>query len=128
MSLNNSPLKFNNQTEFVPAKPPEKTMTTYERLDAAEKELRSALGSVTSSASATSLRKLLNIIEDVEKVKRAFVVSNELQFSTTDSSAQNYSEYISDSDNVNFDLTDPVFAAGPVNIPGASGQDVITFS
>ena len=128
MSLNNSPLNFNNQTEFVPAKPPEKTMTTYERLDAAEKELRSALGSVTGSASATSLRKLLNIIEDVEKVKRAFAGSNELQFSTTDSSFQNYSEYISDSGNVNFDLTDPVFAAGPVNIPGASGQDVITFS
>ena len=128
MSLNNSPLNFNNQTEFVPAKPPEKTMTTYERLDAAEKELRSALGSVTGNASATNLRKLLNIIEDVEDVKRAFVSSNELQFSTTDSSVQNYSEYISDSDNVNFDLTDPVFAAGPVNIPGASGQDVITFS
>lgn len=128
MSLNNSPFKFNNKTEFVPAKPPEKTMTTYEHLDAAEKELRSALGSVTNNASATNLRKLLNIIEDVEKVKRAFVGSNELQFSTTDSSAQNYSEYISDSGNVNFDLTDPVFAAGPVNIPGASGQDVITFS
>ena len=77
MSLNNSPLNFNNQTEFVPAKPPEftNTMTTYERLDAAEKELRSALGSVTGNASATNLRKLLNIIEDVEKVKRAFVVA-----------------------------------------------------
>jgi hypothetical protein len=123
MSLNNSPLKFNNQTEFVPAKPPEKTMTTYERLDAAEKELRSALGSVTGNASATNLRKLLNIIEDVEKVKRAFVGSNELQFNAPDPV-----DYYNESGCVNFDLTDPVFAAGPVNIPGASGQDVITFS
>jgi len=123
MSLNNSPLNFNNQTEFVPAKPPEKTMTTYERLDAAEKELRAALGSVTGNASATNLRKLLNIIEDVEKVKRAFVGSNELKFSAPDPV-----DYSVDSGYVNFDLTDPTFAAGPVNIPGASGQDVITFS
>ena len=123
MSLNNSPLNFNNQTEFVPAKPPEKTMTTYERLDAAEKELRAALGSVTGNASATNLRKLLNIIEDVEKVKRAFVGSNELKFSAPDPV-----DYYNESGCVNFDLTDAVHAAGPVNIPGASGQDVITFS
>ena len=123
MTLNNTPFKFNNQTEFVPAKPPEKTMTTYERLDAAEKELRSALGSVTGNASATNLRKLLNIIEDVEKVKRAFVGSNELKFS-----APNPVDYYNESGCVNFDLTDAVHAAGPVNIPGASGQDVITFS
>ena len=123
MTLNNTPFKFNNQTEFVPAKPPEKTMTTYERLDAAEKELRSALGSVTGNASATNLRKLLNIIEDVEKVKRAFVGSNELKFSAPDPV-----DYYNESGCVNFDLTDAVHAAGPVNIPGASGQDVITFS
>ena len=123
MTLNNTPFKFNNQTEFVPAKPPEKTMTTYERLDAAEKELRSALGSVTGNASATNLRKLLNIIEDVEKVKRAFVGSNELKFSAPDPI-----DYYNESGCVNFDLTDAVHAAGPVNIPGASGQDVITFS
>ena len=125
MSLNNTPFKFNNKTEFVPAKPPEftNTMTTYERLDAAEKELRAALGSVTGNASATNLRKLLNIIEDVEKVKRAFVSSNELQFS-----APNPVDYSVDTGYVNFDLTDAVHAAGPVNIPGASGQDVITFS
>ena len=123
MSLNNSPLNFNNQTEFIPAKPPEKTMTTYERLDAAEKELRAALGSVTGNASATNLRKLLNIIEDVEKVKRGFVGSNELKFSAPDPV-----DYYNESGCVNFDLTDAVHAAGPVNIPGASGQDVITFS
>ena len=125
MSLNNTPFKFNNKTEFVPAKPPEftNTMTTYERLDAAEKELRAALGSVTGNASATNLRKLLNIIEDVEKVKRAFVGSNELQFSAPDPV-----DYSVDTGYVNFDLTDATFAAGPVNIPGASGQDVITFS
>ena len=52
-------------------------MTTYERLDAAEKNF--SVCSVTGSASATSLRKLLNIIEDVEKVKRAFVASNDLR-------------------------------------------------
>ena len=123
MSLNNTNLNFNNETKFVPAKPPEKTMTTYERLDAAEKELRSALGSVTGNASATNLRKLLNIIEDVEKVKRAFVGSNELKFSAPDPI-----DYYNESGCVNFDLTDAVHAAGPVNIPGASGQDVITFS
>ena len=123
MSLNNTPLNFINQTEFIPAKPPEKTMTTYERLDAAEKELRSALGSETGNASATNLRKLLNIIEDVEKVKRAFVGSNELKFSAPDPV-----DYYNESGCVNFDLTDAVHAAGPVNIPGASGQDVITFS
>ena len=125
MSLNNTPFNFNNKTEFVPAKPPEftNTMTTYERLDAAEKELRAALGSVTGNASATNLRKLLNIIEDVEKVKRAFVGSNELQFSAPDPV-----DYSVDTGYVNFDLTDATFAAGPVNIPGASGQDVITFS
>ena len=127
MSLNNSPLNFNNQTEFIPAKPPEKTMTTYERLDAAEKELRAALGSVTGNASATNLRKLLNIIEDVEKVKRAFVGSNELQFSAPETHF-NPVDYYNESGCVNFDLTDAVHAAGPVNIPGASGQDVITFS
>ena len=122
MSLNNSPLNFNNQTEFVPAKPPEKTMTTYERLDAAEKELRAALGSVTDNASATNLRKLLNIIEDVEKVKRAFVASNDLQFSTP-----NPIDYYNESGYVNFNL-DGAVAAGEVPMPGASGQDVITFS
>ena len=125
MSLNNSPLNFNNQTEFVPAKPPEKTMTTYERLDAAEKELRAALGSVTGNASATNLRKHLNIIEDVEKVKRAFVGSNELQFSAPDPDGGiNY-----ETDYVNFNLDSAaVYAAGTVPIPGATGQDVITFS
>ena len=124
MSLNNTPLNFNNQTEFIPAKPPEftNTMTTYERLDAAEKELRSALGSVTGSASATSLRKLLNIIEDVEKVKRAFVGSNELQFSAPDPV-----DYSVDTGYVNFDLYGAA-AAGEVPMPGAAGQDVITFS
>ena len=120
-------MKWQNKTEFSPAKPPEftNTMTTYERLDAAEKELRSALGSVTGSASATNLRKLLNLIEDVEKVKRAYVGSNELKFSAPD--PIDYSS-AADSGYINFDLTDATFAAGPVNIPGASGQDVITFS
>ena len=124
MSLNNTPFKFNNKTEFVPAKPPEftNTMTTYERLDAAEKELRAALGSVTGNASATNLRKLLNIIEDVEKVKRAFVASNDLQFSTP-----NPIDYYNESGYVNFNL-DGAVAAGEVPMPGASGQDVITFS
>ena len=126
MSLNNSPLNFNNQTEFVPAKPPEKTMTTYERLDAAEKELRAALGSVTGNASATNLRKLLNIIEDVEKVKRAFVGSNELQFSAPETHF-NPVDYYNESGYVNFNL-DGAAAAGEVPMPGASGQDVITFS
>ena len=127
MSLNNTPFKFNNKTEFVPAKPPEftNTMTTYERLDAAEKELRAALSYVTGNASATNLRKLLNLIEDVEKVKRAYVGSNDLQFSAPD--PIDYSSS-ANSGYVNFDLTDSTFAAGPVNIPGASGQDVITFS
>tara|TARA_B100000073_G_scaffold310454_1_gene282882 strand:+ start:525 stop:896 length:372 start_codon:yes stop_codon:yes gene_type:complete len=123
MSLNNSLLNFNNQTEFVPAKPPEftNTMTTYERLDAAEKELRAALGSVTGNASATNLRKLLNLIEDVEKVKRAYVGSNDLQINTPD--PVDYS-----TDYINFNLDSSVYAAGSVPIPGAAGQDVITFS
>ena len=124
MTLNNTPFKFNNQTEFVPAKPPEftNTMTTYERLDAAEKELRSALSSVTGNASATNLRKLLNIIEDVEKVKRAFVGSSDLQFSAPDPV-----DYSVDTGYVNFDLYGAA-AAGEVPMPGAAGQDVITFS
>tara|TARA_A200000159_G_scaffold71080_1_gene65992 strand:+ start:1423 stop:1806 length:384 start_codon:yes stop_codon:yes gene_type:complete len=127
MSLNNTPFKFNNQTKFVPAKPPEftNTMTTYERLDAAEKELRAALSSVTGNASATNLRKLLNLIEDVEKVKRAYVGSNELQFNAPDPDM--YSGYIGD--NINFNLDSAAtYAAGEVPMPGAAGQDVITFS
>ena len=97
-------------------------MTTYERLDAAEKELRAALGSVTGNASATNLRKLLNIIEDVEKVNVLLLRSNELQFS-----APNPVDYYNESGYVNFNL-DGAVAAGEVPMPGASGQDVITFS
>ncbi len=127
MSLNNTPFKFNNQTKFVPAKPPEftNTMTTYERLDAAEKELRSALGSVTGTASSTSLHKLLSLIEGVEDVKRAFVGSNDLQFTSPDPDM--YSGYIGD--NINFNLDSAAtHAAGEVYMPGANAQDVITFS
>ena len=117
-------MKWQNKTEFSPAKPPEftNTMTTYERLDAAEKELRSALSSVTGSASATNLRKLLALIEDVEKVKRAYVGSNDLVFNTPD--PIDYS-----TDYVNFNLDSGAFpAAQQVPMPGAAGQDVITFS
>ena len=125
MSLNNTNLNFNNETKFVPAKPPEftNTMTTYERLDAAEKELRAALSSVTGNASATNLRKLLNIIEDVEKVKRAYVGSNDLKFSAPDP-VDYTADYLQD---LNFNL-DGVAAASEVPMPGAVGQDVITFS
>jgi hypothetical protein len=127
MSLNNTPFKFNNQTKFVPAKPPEftNTMTTYERLDTAEKELRSALGSVTGTASAIKLRKILNIIEDIEDMKRSFVSSNEPQFPSSNSDL--YDGYIGD--NINFNLDSAAtYAAGEVPMPGAAGQDVITFS
>ena len=127
MSLNNTPFKFNNKTEFVPAKPPEftNTMTTYERLDAAEKELRSALASVTGTASAIKLRKLLNIIEDIEDMKRSFVGSDNVNISSPDPDL--YAEYIGD--NIDFNLDSAAtYAAGTVPMPGATGQDVITFS
>jgi hypothetical protein len=121
MSLNNTPFKFNNQTKFVPAKPPEftNTMTTYERLDTAEKELRSALGSVTGTASAIKLRKLLNIIEDIEDMKRSFVGSNE---------TPNFVITTPDSDGGVNTVDYGYGAAGPVDFPSPFGQDVITFS
>tara|TARA_B100000902_G_scaffold161299_1_gene156770 strand:+ start:284 stop:643 length:360 start_codon:yes stop_codon:yes gene_type:complete len=119
MSLNNTNLKFNNQTEFVPANPTKftNTMTTHDHLAAAEKELRLALASVVETASPVRLTRLIHVLDTVNDIKQGFV-SDE---STTDP-APNF--VINTPDTVDYGYG----AAGPVDFPSTFGQDVITFS
>lgn len=121
MTMNNTPLKWNNQTTFVPAKPPEKTMTTFDHLQNAERELRSALKTSDSNVNSHQLRKLVELITAVEDLKRS--CSPSPTFSVSPNYEPNYGMYSTcQIDTINFG------AAQPVNIPGASGSDVITFS
>ena len=76
MPLNNTNLKFNNQTSFVPSNYIEK-MTTYEHLATAEKELRSALATVVDTASPTLLTRLIHLLDSINDIKRGFV-SNDI--------------------------------------------------
>ena len=119
MSLNSSPLNWNNQTSFVPAKPTKftNTMTTYEHLAAAEKELRLALASVVETASPVRLTRLIHVLDTVNDIKQGFV-SDE----TTTAPTPNF--VINTSDTVDYGYG----AAGPVDFPSPFGQDVITFS
>jgi hypothetical protein len=120
MSLNNTNLKFNNQTEFVPANPTKftNTMTTHDHLAAAEKELRLALASVVETASPVRLTRLIHVLDTVNDIKQGFV-SNETTATTN-------------VPNVVFNTPDTIDygygAAGPVDFPSSFGQDVITFS
>lgn len=119
MSLNNTNLKFNNQTTFVPAKPTKftNTMTTHDHLAAAEKELRLALASVVETASPVRLTRLIHVLDTVNDIKQGFV-SNE----TTTTPAPNF--VINTPDDIDYGYG----AAGPVDFPSSLGQDVITFS
>ena len=114
MSLNNTPLNFKNQTKFIPAKPTtEKTMsckTTHDHLN-----------------------RIIHVLDTVNDIKQGFVSSAtshaEQNFVINTPDAIDYtSAYAPDlsSDGVNFNFN--TVAAGPVNIPGAQGEDVITFS
>jgi archaellum component FlaG (FlaF/FlaG flagellin family) len=128
--MNNTPLNWSNETKFVPAKPKENTMTTYQYLENAEKELRNALKSSTDKAKSYQLRRIVDTINTIEDIKRFYKDEyTEYTFSLNDSGNINitsspYDIYGSSSspDTINFP------AAQPVNIPGAFGQDVITFS
>ncbi len=69
MTLNKTPFNWNNKTEFVPSKPQEKTMSTYDYLNNAESELRNALKSSVDLSHSYDLRKLVDTIETVEQIK-----------------------------------------------------------
>ena len=123
MSLNNTNLNFNNQTEFVPANPTENPMTTYEHLAAAEKELRLALASVVETASPVRLTRLIHVLDTVNDVKQGFVSSE-----TTTAPAPNFVINTPDPDGGVNTFDYGYGAAGPVDFPSPFGQDVITFS
>ena len=122
MSLNNTNLKFNNQTTFVPANPTEKTMTTYEHLATAEKELRLALASVVETASPVRLTRLIHVLDTVNDIKQGFVSSE------TTTPAPNFVINTPDPDGGVNTIDYGYGAAGPVDFPSSFGQDVITFS
>jgi hypothetical protein len=119
--MNNTPLKWNNQTTFVPAKPPEKTMTTFDHLENAERELRSALGSTSNRDNSNQLRRIVEMIGTLEDIKRLYRPAS--TFTVSGSYEPHYGMYSTcQLDTINFG------AAQPVNIPGSLGSDVITFS
>ena len=60
MPLNNTPLNWNNKTEFVPAKPKEKTMSTYDYLSNAETELRNALKTAVDLDGVNRIQKVVH--------------------------------------------------------------------
>ncbi|NDB57034.1 hypothetical protein EB001_01060 [bacterium] len=75
MPLNNTPLNWKNKTEFVPTKPEEKTMSTFDYLNNAETELRNALKSTTDLSQAYQLRRIVDTINTVEEIKNQFKFS-----------------------------------------------------
>lgn len=75
MTLNNTPFNWKNKTEFIPTKPPEKIMSTYDYLNNAETELRNALKSTTDLSSASDLNRIINTIDNVSKIKNQFKYS-----------------------------------------------------
>ena len=114
-----SKMKWNNSTEFSPAKPTKftNTMTTHDHLAAAEKELRLALASVVETASPVRLTRLIHVLDTVNDIKQGFVSSE-----TTTDPTPNF--VINTPDTVDYGYG----AAGPVDFPSSFGQDVITFS
>ena len=75
MTLNNTPLNWKNKTEFVPAKPQEKTMSTLDYLNNAESELRNALKSTSDLSQAYQLRRIVDTINTVGEIKNQFKFS-----------------------------------------------------
>ena len=75
MTLNQTPFNWNNKTEFTPAKPQEKTMSTYDYLNNAEGELRNALKSSTDLSQAYQLRRIVDTISTVNEIKSQFKLS-----------------------------------------------------
>lgn len=121
--MNNTPLKWNNQTSFVPANPTEKTMTTFDYLENAEKELRSALKSTNDTTKAFQLRRIVELIGTVEDIKRNYKSESSSTFTVSGNFEDLYGGYnYTSPDTINFG------AAQPVNIPGSLGNNVITFS
>jgi hypothetical protein len=72
MPLNNTPLQWNNKTEFVPAKPKEKTMSTYDYLSNAETELRSALKAAVDLDGVNKIQKVVDTLSAVNQLKNAY--------------------------------------------------------
>jgi|ETNmetMinimDraft_21_1059911.scaffolds.fasta_scaffold00499_13 hypothetical protein len=129
MPLNNTNLKFNNQTSFVPSNYIEK-MTTYEHLATAEKELRSALATVVDTASPTLLTRLIHLLDSINDIKRGFV-SNDIVSggtSATDATKTDVSNFTVTTSDTSDTIDYGYGAAGPVDYPTSFGQDVITFS
>jgi hypothetical protein len=112
-------MKWNNNTEFSPAKPTKftNTMTTHDHLATAEKELRLALASVVETASTVRLTRLIHVLDTVSDIKQGFVSSE-----TTTVPEPNF--VINTPDTVDYGYG----AAAPVDFPSPFGQDVITFS
>lgn len=75
MVLNNTPLKWKNKTEFVPSKPQEKTMSTYEHLESAEKSLRNALKTSVDISDIDSLQRITNTLSAVNEIKNQYQYS-----------------------------------------------------
>lgn len=75
MTMNNTPFNWKNQTEFVPAKTKEKTMSTYDYLNNAESELRNALKSSTDLTQPYQLRRIADTIGTVSEIKNQFKMS-----------------------------------------------------
>lgn len=75
MTINNTPFKWNNQTEFVPSKQKEKTMSTYDYLNNAEAELRNALKSTSDLSQPYQLRRIVDTINTVGEIKNQFKMS-----------------------------------------------------
>jgi hypothetical protein len=75
MTMNNTPFNWNNKTEFVPSKPQEKTMSTYDYLNNAEGELRNALKSTTDLSNVYQLRRIVDTISTVNEIKNQFNMS-----------------------------------------------------
>lgn len=73
--MNNSPFNWKNKTTFVPAKPEEKQMSTYDYLNNAENELRNALKSSSDLSQAYQLRRIAETIGTVESIKTQFKYS-----------------------------------------------------
>lgn len=75
MTLNNTPFNWRNQTKFVPSKPVEKTMSTYDHLQNAEQSLRSALKTSVDLSDVNSLQRIANTISAVNDIKNEFKYS-----------------------------------------------------
>ena len=123
--MNNTPFNWKNKTEFVPSKPQEKTMSTFDYLNNAETELRSALKSTTDTSKAYQLRRIVDTITTVGEIKNQFKMSVTEEKKVTDGFFQreNYEELYGgySTDTINYS------GAQSANIPASSGQDHILF-